>query len=73
MSALEVLSDAAISLLREHRGVLDPRVSPCRHISDDGLLTCTVRVVVRTGVGVISVVVIILGMVHGKGIVARVV
>lgn len=73
MSDLEVLCDAAVALLGEHGRVLDPCVSPSGHVSYDRLLAGTVRVVVWTRGGVVSVVIIILlRVVRGGRIVARV-
>lgn len=75
MSDLKVLCDATVSLLGEHGRILDPRVSPCRYVSDDGLLVSAVRVIIRAGGRIIAtvVVVVLLRVVRGEGIVTRVV
>ena len=74
--SLEILCDTRIALLREDGRVFDPRVPPRRHVSYNGLLLAVVRVVViwaGSMVIPIVIIVVVLGVVHGYGVVARVV
>lgn len=73
LERLKVLCNAAIPLLGKHGRILNPRVPPGRHVSYDGLLVGGVSIVVWSVLVVAGVVVVFLGVVHGKGVVSRVV